>query len=160
MSHDFRVEPCEPGDRRTVRTVLDDLPAWFGRPESTQEYVEAADRLPGFAARTPAGEPVGVVLVEQHFPGSAEVHVMAVVARWHRRGVGRALLAAVEADLGARGTRMLTVKTLGPSDPDEGYRRTRLFYEGMGFVPLEELTDLWPGTACLLMAKPLSVPTT
>ena len=50
---------------------------------------------------------------------------------------------------------MLTVKTLGPSDPDECYARTRRFYSACGFLPLEEFDDLWPGTACLLMAKSL-----
>lgn len=145
------------GDRRAVvRSLLDELPAWFGRPESNAAYVAAADRLPGYVARTATGDPVGVALVERHFPESAELHLLAVRPGAHRRGVGRALLAAVEADLRADGARMLTVKTLGPSDPDEPYRRTRLFYTGVGFVPLEEHHDLWPGTACLVMAKPLT----
>ncbi|NNH07952.1 GNAT family N-acetyltransferase [Cellulomonas fimi] len=152
----LRTERHEPGDRETVHTILADLPAWFGRPEATAGYVDAADRLPADVAVAPDGEAVGVLLVEQHFPETAELHLMAVKAAWHRRGVGRALLAAVERDLVTAGTRLLTVKTLGPSDPDEGYRRTRLFYEAQGFLRLEELMDLWPGTACLVMAKPLA----
>lgn len=151
----LRIERHTAGDRDAVRAILADLPAWFGRPESTDAYVAAADRLPNYFAIAPDGEPIGVVLVEQHFPETAEIHLMAVRAGWHRRGVGRALLASVEGDLHRSGTRVLTVKTLGAADPDEGYRKTRLFYEGTGFLPLEEFTDLWPGTPCLFMAKPL-----
>lgn len=135
--------------------ILTDLPEWFGRPESTVAYVAAADTLPNYFAVTPAGERIGVALVEQHFPVTAEIHLIAVKAAWHRRGIGRALLNEIESDLRAAGTRMLTVKTLGAADPDEGYGRTRLFYGGIGFLPLEEFTDLWPGTPCLFMAKPL-----
>jgi hypothetical protein len=40
------------------------------------------------------------------------------------------------------GTRFLSVKTLGPSRPDENYQRTRLFYDACGFAPLEEFLDL------------------
>ncbi|GIG41419.1 GNAT family N-acetyltransferase [Cellulomonas phragmiteti] len=143
------------GDRDAVRTILEDLPQWFGRPESTEAYITAADRFPNYVAVTPAGDQIGVVLIEQHFPETAEIHLMAVKRAWHRQGVGSALLTKVEGDLLSRGTRMLTVKTLGAADPDEGYRRTRLFYEAQGFVRLEEFTDLWPGTPCLFMAKHL-----
>jgi GNAT superfamily N-acetyltransferase len=150
-----RIESAHPGESEAVRQVLEDLPEWFGRPDANEAYVAAAASLPAVLAVTPDGECIGVLLVEQHFPATAEIHLMAVKARWHRRGVGRALLARVEADLHATGTRMLTVKTLGRAHPDEGYRRTRLFYEGTGFLPLEEFENLWPGTPCLFLAKPL-----
>jgi GNAT superfamily N-acetyltransferase len=143
------------GDRAGVREILADLPAWFGRADSNAAYVDAATRLANYVADAPTGERVGVLLLEQHYPSTAEVHLMAVKERWHRRGVGRALLHRVEEDARSVGTRLLTVKTLGRAHPDEGYRRTRLFYEAMGFLPLEEFDDLWPGTPCLFMAKPL-----
>ena len=41
------------------------------------------------------------------------------------------------------------------SDVDEGYARTRAFYETRGFVPLEELHDLWDHNPCLLLVKHL-----
>jgi uncharacterized damage-inducible protein DinB len=49
----------------------------------------------------------------------------------------------------------LQVKTLGPSHPDAGYKKTRQFYSSMGFQPLEEIPDLWPGNPCMLMIKTL-----
>jgi ribosomal protein S18 acetylase RimI-like enzyme len=96
-----------------------------------------------------------VLLAERHFPHAAEIHLMAVDPARHRQGAGRALVAALEADLAADGVRFLQVKTLGPSRPDEGYARTRRFYAGVGFEPLEEIPDLWPGNPCLIMIKTL-----
>jgi GNAT superfamily N-acetyltransferase len=81
---------------------------------------------------------------------------MAVDPGWHRRGAGRALVAALEADLIADGVRFLQVKTLGPSSPDPGYERTRQFYASAGFQPLEENAELWFGNPCLIMIKVLS----
>lgn len=49
----------------------------------------------------------------------------------------------------------MSVKTLGPSDPDPGCAATRLFYAALGYQPVEELLGLWPGNPCLLMVKPL-----
>ena len=50
---------------------------------------------------------------------------------------------------------LLQVKTLGPTRPSEHYDRTRAFYAALGFQPLEEIHDLWPGNPCLIMVKPL-----
>jgi hypothetical protein len=47
--------------------------------------------------------------------------------------MGRALIAAVEGRLKQEKVRFLFVMTLDASDPYEPYRRTRAFYEGLGF---------------------------
>ena len=47
------------------------------------------------------------------------------------------------------------MKTLAPSYPDEGYARTRVFYETRGFVPPEEIHGLWGDNPCLLLVKHL-----
>jgi hypothetical protein len=69
------------------------------------------------------------------------------------------ILAAVEAAARlarSQGARFLTVKTFSPSRPDAGYAATRLFYEAVGFLPIEEITTLWgPENPCLLMLRPL-----
>jgi len=141
-----------------VDALLRSLPEWFGIESSVVEYVESAKELPTYLAR-PAGqdkhEPVGVLLAARHFPGAAEIHLMAVDRSMHRGGVGRALVEALERDLIADGVNLLQVKTLGPSHPDPGYAKTRLFYEAMGFAPLEENYDLWPASPCLIMIKVL-----
>ncbi|HZB49280.1 MAG TPA: GNAT family N-acetyltransferase, partial [Mycobacteriales bacterium] len=84
-----------------------------------------------------------------------EIHLMAVARDRHRRGVGRALVRAAEREMAADGVTLMSVKTLGPSHPDPGYALTRLFYAALGYQPVEELLDLWPGNPCLIMVKPL-----
>lgn len=154
MAAPVRIEPGR--DPAAVRRLLDGLPEWFGIAAAVEEYVRAADRLPTLLARPADGAPpVGALLLERHFPGSAEIHLMAVERSWHRRGVGRALIEAAERSAARDGVALMSVKTLGPSHPDPGYADTRRFYAALGYQPVEELLDLWPGDPCLLMVKPL-----
>jgi GNAT superfamily N-acetyltransferase len=159
----WRVTSGEP-DPATVERLLRQLPDWFGIESSVVEYIESARRLPAYLAwphdpSAPAGSPpglaAGVLLAVRHFPRSAEIYLMAVDPVVHRRGAGRALVAALESDLIADRVEFLQVKTLGPSHPDLGYARTRQFYASVGFQPLEEITGLWPDNPCLIMIKTL-----
>jgi GNAT superfamily N-acetyltransferase len=145
------AEVSDPEERSLLcESILRELPDWFGIEEATLDYIEAVAELPTFAA----GEDAFLSL-KLHYPKAAEVYVMGVRPNAHRRGLGTALLGAAEEYLRARDVEYLQVKTLGPSHPDEGYGRTRLFYEARGFVPLEEIHDLWPENPCLLLVKRL-----
>lgn len=142
-----------------VARLLATVPEWFGRPESNAEYVDAARTMETWTVRDDAGTVVGVTLIDRHFPHVAEVHLAVVDRAVHGTGVGTAMFTACEVDALARGVRLLEVKTLGASDPDPAYARTRHFYEKQGFLALEE-TELWgEGTPCLIMVKPLAAPT-
>jgi ribosomal protein S18 acetylase RimI-like enzyme len=140
-----------------VERLLRSLPQWFGIESSTAEYIRMAGELPAYLAwdrGQTARHPVGALLAVRHFPRAAEIYLLAVDAAEHRHGAGRAMVNALERDLVADDVRFLQVKTLGPSHPDKGYRRTRKFYEAMGFEPVEEITGLWPpGNPCLIMMK-------
>jgi GNAT superfamily N-acetyltransferase len=158
----WRVTSGEPAPD-TVERLLRMLPGWFGIESSVLEYVAASRTLPAYLA-WPAGtqadsrqaaQPGGVLLAVRHFPASAEIYLMAVDPAWHRRGGGRALVAALEADLVPQGVEFLQVKTQGPGRPDAGYEKTRQFYTDVGFRPLEEIHGLWPGIPCLIMIKSL-----
>lgn len=140
-----------------VDTLLRELPEWFGIEEAIVEYVDRSGELPAYVASL-GDDPVGVLVIEQHNPAAAEMYVLAVRRRSHRRGVGRALVEAAERDLRADGSQFLQVKTLGEGRPSPEYDDTRRFYEALGYRPLEEFpTDsLWPGNPCLLMVKHLS----
>lgn len=129
---DVRFGQSEP-DPRSVRRLLEALPDWFGDREALEEYVRDAADMPTYLARA-GNAVVGAVLLRRHFPESSEIHLIAVDPGWHRRGVGRALIALVEAELAATGPHLLQVKTIGPSSPDAAYARTRLFYRGVGFL--------------------------
>ncbi len=88
-------------------------------------------------------EDVGLLVVRRHSPFAAEVYVMAVLPRYHRRGIGGKMVIRAEIFLARDGVEFLQVKTLSSSSPDEGYEQTRQFYLAQGFRPLEEFPDLW-----------------
>lgn len=126
-------EEADPAARRRITEALTGrLPQWFGQPESNQRYAEQATHLEAWAARLDESE-IGLVLLKRHSAVSAEIYWLAVDPAHHRRGIGRALIAAVEERLKQAGTRFLFVMTLHPEDPYEPYHRTRAFYERMGF---------------------------
>lgn len=143
-------------DAVAVERLLRTLPDWFGIEESLREYVDDAETKPTYLAVTDDDGVVGALLVTRHFPGSAEMHLLAVDPRHHRAGIGRSLVEAFEADMRADGVRLLEVKTQGPSRPDEHYARTLQFYLALGYEPLEELLDYWPGNPCLILVKVLA----
>jgi N-acetylglutamate synthase-like GNAT family acetyltransferase len=137
-----------------VDRLLRALPEWFGIETAIVDYIRSADELPTYCARR-AEDVVGVLLVKQHFPQSAEIRLIAVQPDLHGRGIGRRLLQGAETDLRKTRVRWLQVKTLGPSYSDVMYARTRKFYLACGFDPLEEIHGLWEGNPCLLMIKAL-----
>ncbi|MEJ5311475.1 MAG: GNAT family N-acetyltransferase [Anaerolineae bacterium] len=141
------------GQGAVCETILRALPEWFGIEEATAQYIRDVEGLPTFVAWMD-GRAVGFMTVKQHFPQSAELFVLGVLPEMHNCGIGRALLSRVEAYLSERGVEYLQVKTLSASHPDPGYAKTRIFYEAMGFRPLEEFPTLWDeANPCLLMVK-------
>ncbi len=139
-----------------VERLLRSLPQWFGIESSTADYVRMAGELPAYLAWGPDQHPAGALLAVRHFPRAAEIYLLAVDPAEHRHGAGRAMVTALEHDLIADGVRFLQVKTLGPSHPDQGYQRTRKFYQAIGFEPVEEITGLWSeDNPCLIMMKVL-----
>ncbi|MEW5868406.1 MAG: GNAT family N-acetyltransferase [Chloroflexota bacterium] len=151
----FSIEGPRFGQAAVCEPVLRALPAWFGIERAILQYLADIEHLPTFLARR-EGQVAGFVSLKQHFPASAELLVMGVRPEAHRRGIGRALLERAQAWLVAQGVEYLQVKTLGPSDPDENYAKTRAFYQAMGFRPLEEIPEIWDeDNPCLVMVKKL-----
>ena len=141
----------------TVERLLRELPAWFGIEAALQDYVTSARHLPTFAARLD-DTIVGVCLVKPHGAHAAEICLLAVTPDLHRRGIGRALLEAVEQQATKDGRELLQVKTLGTTHPSPEYAATRRFYDALGYRHLEEFPagTVWPDNPCLIMAKPIT----
>jgi ribosomal protein S18 acetylase RimI-like enzyme len=156
LSQGIRVVGVDaPAERSHVcESILRSLPQWFGIESANLHYVEAVKELETLAAEQDGGA-VGFLSIKRHSPRAAEIYVMGVLPDHHRQGVGSALIREAESLLRAQQVEYLQVKTLGPSDPDESYAGTRRFYERCGFVPLEELHDLWDANPCLIMVKHL-----
>ncbi len=154
---DLVLRDLTTGAGAVCRSILAALPTWFGVPASVEDYVAAAERNPTVVGSCRDAD-VGLATIVRHSEYAAEVYVMGVLPEYHRRGVGRAMLRHVEAALAADGIEFLQVKTLSPSHPDEGYRKTRAFYLAYGFRPLEEFPTLWsPDQPALQLVKTLSV---
>jgi ribosomal protein S18 acetylase RimI-like enzyme len=152
----IQITELHEGKADLCREVLDDLPEWFGIPESTAAYVEASAGLSMLAAHV-GKQPVGFVSLKHHTKFASELYVLGVKRRFHRQGAGRALIEAAEKYSLGKGTSFLTVKTLGPTNPAPHYAATRRFYEAVGFVSIEVFPTLW-GTEnpCLLMIKSIA----
>ena len=119
-------------NRRILETLTARLPDWFAQERSNRHYAEQAESLEAWVARID-GQAGGLLLLKRHSPVSAEIYWLGVDPDHHRRGVGRALIGAVERRLKEEKVKFLFVMTLHPQDSYEPYRRTRFFYERMGF---------------------------
>ena len=127
------VEEKDPALRRRIlESLTARLPQWFAQADSNRHNAEQAQILEAWVARLD-GRSVGLLLVKRHSAVSAEIYWLGVDPDHHRRGIGRALIGAVERQLRKEKIKFLFVMTLHPRDPYEPYRRTRLFYERMGF---------------------------
>lgn len=79
---------------------------------------------------------------------------MGVLPAFQHGGIGRALMESAEQYAKSQQIEYLQVKTLGPSNDDANYAKTRAFYAALGFRPLEEFTQIWDeNNPCLIMVK-------
>ena len=136
-------------------SVIRSLPDWFGIEQAILDYIEGVKDK--YFLSVKIGEiPVGFISIEDHNEYTSEVYVLGIVGELHGKGIGKRLFEEVDEKLSKEGKKFLTVKTLSDSHPDEHYRRTRAFYNSMGFYPLENFEDLWgKENPCLLMVKVL-----
>jgi GNAT superfamily N-acetyltransferase len=118
--------------RRILETLTKRLPPWFAQGEANRHYAEQAEILEAWVARIDR-RAAGLLLLKRHSAVSAEIYWLGVDPDHHRQGIGKALIGTVERLLRDEKVRFLFVMTLHPEDPYEPYRRTRAFYERIGF---------------------------
>jgi len=124
---------------------------------TVQELFEAYLHQPGhggyfFLAYRDEGQVLGfacygpVALTQ----GTYDLYWIAVDPEAQARGIGGALLARVEAEVQARGGRMLMVETSGRPD----YDRTRRFYQRQGYDRVATIDDFYaPGDDLVIYRK-------
>ena len=133
--------------------ILRALPNWFGVEASIVEYTEQVKTMPFWAAFE-KGKAIGFVALKNHNAYTAEVPVMGVLTEFHRQGIGKKLIQLCEEYCKTNRKEFLTVKTLDESRASKSYERTRLFYLGMGFKPLEVFPLYWDAdNPCLFLIK-------
>ena len=135
-------------------SILAELPEWFGLPESNAAYAALAEREQAWMAQE-ADDTLGLMILIDPGFAAIDIHLLAVRPHVHRQGVGKALVRHARAVAQELAKPYLTVKTRGPSREYEPYRRTRAFYDAVGFKALEEFTAIWgPENPCLIMIMP------
>jgi len=138
---------------RICLAVLRALPEWFGVEAAILGYAVSVKALPFFVAQDGTRD-VGFIALQRNTPSAMEIHVMGVLKAYQRQGIGMALLSQAEWHGREAGAEFLTVKTLDESVSDEFYAKTRRFYLGAGFRPLEVFPLHWnKENPCLFMAK-------
>jgi len=136
--------------------ILQALPDWFGVEKMVTNYAnDVRDNF--FCCAFDNNNLAGFVSLKVHNPHTAEIHVMGILQEYHRRGIGRMLIERCIQQCRLWGMDFLTVKTLADIHPDEFYKKTRQFYQAMGFKPLEVFPLHWDAdNPCLLMAMPVN----
>ena len=124
-----------------ARTILSQLPEWFGIPEAREEYVsESADKL--FFAAMDGENSVGFLCLKETGRDTVELYVMGVLKARHRTGAGRALVEAAKQTAREAGYAFMQVKTVQMGKYAE-YDATNRFYLAMGFREFEVFLHLW-----------------
>ena len=136
--------------------VLRALPEWFGIEASIIDYVKHVEDMPFYAAFD-EDKTIGFVALKTHNQYTAEIFLIGVLMEYHKQGIGKMLVHYCEIYCVDNKLEFLTVKTLDESRGCESYKKTRLFYQALGFKPLEVFPLLWDeDNPCLFMAKYIS----
>lgn len=144
-----RIEDQELKEK-IARRVLENLPDWFGLPESIEKYIQEGKSLPFWAAIKDNQE-IGFINLKETSSETAEIYCMGVMKDFHGMGVGRLLFHELLNNAKKNGYEFLQVKTV-----DEGhyaeYDQTAIFYIKMGFRKLEVFPSLWDRwNPCLIL---------
>jgi GNAT superfamily N-acetyltransferase len=152
------VRPLEAADAEACDEIVRSLPYHFGHEGGRRDCAAAVRRERGLVA-VDDGAVVGFLTFVPRFDESAEITWMAVRGDRRRRGIGHALIAALEEVVRDEGRRYLALLTVSPHDPDperpDGYGATRAFYRSVGFSLVRDLPREWEADAAVLMVKHL-----
>ena len=152
------IKIVEQPDEKTVITqkIMHSLPKWFSPPEDIEKKAIIHRNYP-FIAAYDDDMPIGFAALKIHNEYTADIYNIGVLEQYHRQGIGRRLLEAIERYCSGCGYLYLTVKTLDSSAEYEPYDRTRAFYKKVGFIPLEVFSTFWnEDNPCLFLVKRLS----
>ena len=123
------------------REILNDLPEWFGMPESTEEYITDSQDKP-FIACFMDNEAIGFVVLNSTSVDCADIFVMGIKKNYHRMGIGTKLNDAYEKLAKKLGYTYTQVKTVQSGHYKE-YDITNNFYKSVGYKELEVFPTLW-----------------
>ncbi|AMV14871.1 GNAT family N-acetyltransferase [Legionella pneumophila serogroup 1] len=136
------------------RIITKDLPEYFGLPEANEHYAIGVKTRTNFAAKS-GDDYISLVSIDFPYPNNANIYWIAVKRNFHRQGVGKQLIEAACHFAETQGAKTITVETLSPSESEENYLKTYLFYQSVGFNPLLDLKPAGYEWNMVYMVKPL-----
>ena len=149
------IRPIEDAAEKSAHCaeITRKLPRWFGRPDANANYIRGIANRIVYASF--ADEKVsGLIGLDYHFATTCNVWWLGIAPAFHRRGIGRALMAQAVTEARAKGCRHMAVETMSPRANSPEYDMTRYFYEALGFVPFVEFEPA-PNDYIMWMIKPL-----
>ncbi len=120
------------------RKITADLPEYFGLPEANEHYAEGVRTRTNFAAKINT-DYIGLISINFPYPNNANIYWMGILKDFHGKGIGKKLAEAAFEYAINNGANTITVETLNPTECDENYLKTYLFYQSLGFSPLFNL---------------------
>lgn len=139
--------------KQIIKSILYDLPDWFGIPESTEEYILEGSQLPTFAAYI-ENEGIGFITVKRTNENELELFVLGIKRKYHRLGIGKKLFESVIEFAKENKYREIRVMTVDESFKpfNEPYDNTRKFYYSLGFKKIKVDNEIWGSSCpCLIM---------
>lgn len=129
-------------DKQVVaRTILENLPEWFGIVSAREEYIADSAQQTMFAAFD-ENKPVGFLCLKETGKATIEIQVMGVLKDYQRLGIGRKLFAEAKSWSVLQGYSFMQVKTVQMGRYKE-YDVTNAFYRSLGFKEFEVFSNLW-----------------
>jgi GNAT superfamily N-acetyltransferase len=155
----FQIRASSPRDSAACDAIINSLPYHFGDFEGRDECARAVRSEDGIVV-TADHAVAGFLTSKPWFATSREITWMAVHAAWRGRGIGSLLIDHLAQLATRERCRYLLVTTLSASIPEpgveDGYARTRAFYERHGFSPTWEPHGWWSkDSQAVLMLRPL-----
>ncbi|MDI9530723.1 MAG: GNAT family N-acetyltransferase [Bacteroidales bacterium] len=127
--------------QRIARLILEALPEWFGIPEAREQYIQESANQAFYAAYN-EDQPIGFICLKETGKDTLELHVMGVLKKYHRKGVGKNLFEKARETAARNGYSFLQVKTVQMGGNDD-YDNTNQFYLSLGFKEFEVFPTLW-----------------
>ncbi|HLI07807.1 MAG TPA: GNAT family N-acetyltransferase [Ktedonobacteraceae bacterium] len=156
----LEVRPLTIEDAPACDQIILSLPHHFGYESGRAACAQEVRTGKGWVV-TLDGHVVGFLTVQDYFNTTAEITWMAVHAQHRGQGIGKRLIQRLRQEMKARGYRLLLVSTLASSydegPTEDGYARTRAFYQAVGFLPVREVPLYWGegSDPALLLVMPL-----
>jgi GNAT superfamily N-acetyltransferase len=135
----IQIKQISPDDAENLcRSIIKDLPEYFGLPECNEVYAKGVREHINFAVQH-QGVFIGILSLAFPYPQTGQIYWMGILRQHQGKGLGRSLVHTAVQFAKQKGAKLLTVETLSKKVSDENYLKTYSFYETLGFQPLFDL---------------------